>query len=127
MAFSKKKLDPKVQDWLRKVAAEGRVLLYGEAAFPEWGTRFAEIERDGMAVGLELARLVMEQSVAEQARHVPSVLEELLDDESAPAGTEATTLETEAGGVEWKQPRSRLKRGRKAFFPPTSGAGVGSR
>jgi hypothetical protein len=127
MAFSKKKLDPQVQDWLRKVAAEGRALLYGEAAYPEWGTKFAEIEQDGMAVGLELARLVMEQSVAEQAEHVPTAAGVVLDDEAAPAGKEATTLETEAGAVEWKQPRSHLKRGRKAFFPPIPGAGVGGR
>jgi hypothetical protein len=127
MAFSKKKVDPQVQEWLRKVATEGRALLYGEAAYPEWGTKFAEIERDGMSVGLELARLLMEQSVAEQAQHMPAAAGELPADEAAPAGTEATTLETEAGAVDWKQPRSRLKRSRKAFFPPTPNAGVGGR
>jgi|SRR5579862_2836357 len=127
MAFSKKKLDPKVQEWLRKVAAEGRALLYGEAAYPEWGTKFAAIEEDGMSVGLELARLVMEQTVAEQARNVPDMAGNVPTDDVAPAGTEPTALETEAGAVEWEQPRSRLKRGRKAFFPPTSSTGVGGR
>jgi hypothetical protein len=127
MAFSKKKLDPQVQEWLRKVAAEGRALLYGEAAFPVWGTKFAEIEQDGMSVGLELARLVMEQTVAEQAQHMPAAVGEVPADEAAPAGKEATTLETEAGVVEWNQPRSHWKRGRKAFFPPTPRTGVGGR
>jgi hypothetical protein len=127
MAYSKKKLDPQVQEWLRKVAAEGRALLYGEAAFPAWGTKFAEIERDGMSVGLELARLVMEQAVAEQAQHMPAPAGEVPMDQAAPAGKEATTLETEAGVVEWNQPRSRLKRGRKAFFPPTPITGSGGR
>lgn len=127
MAFSKKKLDPQVQEWLRKIAAEGRVLLYGEAAYPEWGTKFAEIERDGMSVGLELARLLMEQGVAEQAQQMPATAGEVPDDKAVPAGKEATTLETEAGAVSWEQPRSHLKRGRKAFFPPTPGAGVGGR
>jgi hypothetical protein len=127
MAFSKTKLDPQVQEWLRKVAAEGRALLYGEAAFPVWGTKFAEIERDGMSVGLELARLVMEQSVAEQAQHVPAAAREVPDEEALSAGKEAATLETEAGEVEWQQPRSHLKRSRKAFFPPTAGVGVGGR
>lgn len=127
MAFSKKKLDPQVQEWLRKVAAEGRALLYGEPAFPVWGTKFAEIERDGMSVGLELARLIMEQSVAEQAQHVPAAAGEVPGDEALPAGKEAATLETEAGVVDWKQPRSHLKQGRKAFFPPTPSAGVGGR
>lgn len=125
MAFSKKRLDPQVQEWLRKVAAEGRALLYGEAAFPAWGTKFAEIERDGMSVGLELARLVMEQSVAEQAQHVPVAAGEVVDDEALPTGKAAASLETEAGMVEWNQPRSHLKRSRKAFFPPTPGVGVG--
>ena len=127
MAFSKKKLDPQVQEWLRQVAAEGRVLLYGPTAHPEWGTKFGEIEQDGMSVGLELARLLMEQSVAEQAQHMPATAGEVPADEAAPAGTEATTLETEAGVVGWKQPRSHLKRSRKAFFPPTPSAGTGSR
>jgi len=127
MAFSKKKLDPQVQEWLRKVAAEGRALLYGEAAFPAWGTKFVEIERDGMSVGLELARLVMEQAVSEQAQHMPAVAGEVSADQAVPAGKESTTLETEAGVVEWNQPRRRLKRGRKAFFPPTPSTGAGGR
>ncbi len=127
MAFSKKKLDPQIQEWLRKVAAEGRALLYGEAAYPEWGTKFSEIERDGMSVGLELARLLMEQGVAEQARHMPVTAGEAPDEEAVPAGKEAAALETEAGAVAWEQPRRYLKRGRKAFFPPTPGAGIGDR
>lgn len=124
MAFSKKKLDPQIQEWLRKVAAEGRALLYGQAAYPKWGTKFSEIERDGMSVGLELARLLMEQGVAEQAEHMPATTGEVPDDEAIPAGKEAAILETEAGAVAWEQPRGYLKRGRKAFFPPTPGAGV---
>ncbi len=127
MAFPKKKLDPEVQEWLRKVAAEGRLLLYGQAAYPEWGTKFAEIERDGMSVGLELARLVMEQTVAEQAQHMPAAAGEVPADEATPAGAEETNLETEAGPVDWKQPRRYLKRARKGFFPPTASSGVSGR
>lgn len=127
MAFPKKKLDPGVQEWLRKVAAEGRVLLYGEAAYPEWGTKFAEIEQDGMSVGLELARLVMEQAVAEQAQHMPAGAGKVPADEAAPAGEQGANLETEAGVVKWKQPRGYLKRARKDFFPPTPRSGVGGR
>ena len=127
MAFSRTKLDPQVQEWLRKVAAEGRVLLYGEAAHPEWGTKFSEIERDGMSVGLELARLLMEQGITEQAQQMPGTAGEVPGDEAVPAGNEDATVETEAGAVSWKQPRRHLKRGRKAFFPPTPGAGVGGR
>jgi hypothetical protein len=127
MAFPKKKLDPEVQEWLRKVAAEGRSLLYGESAYPEWGTKFAEIERDGMSVGLELARLLMEQSVAEQAGHMPAGAGEVPADEATPAGAEETRLETEAGEVDWKQPRRYLKRARKNFFPSTPSSGLSGR
>ena len=127
MAFPKKKLDPEIQDWLRKVAAEGRALLYGEAAYPEWGTKFTEIERDGMSVGLELARLLMEQSVAEQAGHTPAGVEEVPADEATPAGVEETRLETEAGPLDWKQPRRYLKRARKNFFPSTPSPGLSGR
>jgi hypothetical protein len=127
MAFSKKKLDPKVQEWLEKVAAEGRALLYGEAACPAWGTKFSEIESDGMSVGLELARQLMEQGISEQAEQMPATAGEVEGDEAVPAGKEATTVETEAGAVSWRQPRSHLRRGRKAFFPPTPGAGIGGR
>jgi hypothetical protein len=127
MAFSKGKVDRKVQEWLRRVAAEGRVLLYGPEGYPEWGTKFAEIEQDGMSVGWELARLVMEQSVAEQAVHMAATAGNVDGDEAHPAGTEAATIETEAGEVGWEEPRTHLKQGRKAFFPPTESSGAGGR
>jgi hypothetical protein len=125
MAFAKKKVNPEVQQWLRQAAAEGRRLLYGEAGCPEWGTKFAEIEQEGMTVGLELARLLMEQSVAEQAQQMPPSAGEVSEDEAVAAGTESSALKTESGEVTWEQPRRYLKRGRKAFFPPTSSAGAG--
>lgn len=127
MAYAKKKLDPQVQEWLRKIAAEGRELLYGEAACPAWGTKFSEIEQDGMSLGLELARLLMEQGVTEQARQMPATAGEVPGDEAIPAGRGDTTVETEAGAVSWEQPHRHLKRGRKAFFPPAPGVGAGSR
>jgi hypothetical protein len=122
MAFTRKAIDPELQSRLQEMAAEMRRALYGEAAFPEWGTRFREIEQDGMSVGLELARLVIEQSVAEQARHMPASAMEVAGDEVRPAGTNAMPLGTEAGAVSWDEPRAELKRGRKAFFPPAASA-----
>ena len=125
MAFAKKKVDPQVQEWLRQVAAEGRRLLYGEAACPKWGTKFAEIEKAGMTIGLELARLLMEQSVDEQAQQMSPSAANVSGDEAFAAGTESVALKTEAGDVGWEQPRRYLKRGRKAFFPPTPSTGAG--
>lgn len=94
-----------------------RQLMYGEKGCPEWGTLFREIENDGMSVGLELARLLMEQSTAEQAGRMPETAMQIPDDTVQPAGTDKATLETPAGDVEWEQPCGYLKKGRKAFFP----------
>jgi len=56
-----------------------RQLVYGQDGVPEWGTRFTEIESEGMNVGFELARLFMEQSVDEQADRVPDAALECED------------------------------------------------
>ncbi len=102
-----------------------RELAYGEQAYPEWGTKFTEIETEGMNIGLELARLFMEQSVGEQAGHVP---DEALESggEVAENGKETkdATLETHAGEVAWEQPRTRLKDSRRDFFPQAKSLGV---
>lgn len=103
---------------LAEVAREMRELVYGEQASPEWGTKFTQIESEGMNLGLELARLFMEQSVGEQAGHVPDEALEC-DGEVAEKGdqTKKSTLETPAGEVEWDWPQTRLKKSRRDFFP----------
>ncbi len=58
MAKNRRKIDAAVQERLGEVAAELRQMIYGEQGYPEWGTKFAQIEDEGMAVGLELARVV---------------------------------------------------------------------
>lgn len=125
MAFRKTKVSPEVQQRLEEVAAELRGLLYGAAGCPEWGTKFLEIEAEGMSIGLELARLVMEQSVSEQAKVIPRAALSVAEDLVMVTGTETTPLETEAGTVHWNQPQGYLKKGRKAFFPPAAGSGAG--
>lgn len=124
MAFTKKSMSPGVQARLREVAAEMRGLLYGETGCPEWGTKFTEIETDGMSVGLELARLVMEQSVDEQSQKIPKVAMAVDDDEITPTGTESHPLDTEAGKVDWQQPCGYMKKARKAFFPSSASIGT---
>ena len=78
-----------------------------------------------MSVGLELARLVMEQSVAGQAEQMPAAALAVPGDVVTATGTEATPMVTEAGRVEWRQPRGYLKKGPKAFFPSAAGARSG--
>ena len=125
MAFRKKALSSDAQSRLREIAEEVRGLLYGEAACPEWGTRFSEIEADGMSVGLELARLIMEQSVEGQADRMPASKMAIEGDEVIATGSETRELQTEAGSVKWEQPCGYQKKGRKAFFPSDPGAGTG--
>lgn len=122
---TRRTVDPQVQERLREVAGELRPLMYGGKGCPEWGTLFREIEADGMSVGLELARLLMEQATAEQAGEIPEEAMQVPDDVVQPAGTEEATLETPAGDVAWEQPCGYLKKGRKAFFPSQEGFGAG--
>ena len=123
MAKNRRKVDPAIQERLGEVAAELRHMIYGEQGYPEWGTKFVEIEDDGMAVGLELARVLMEQSVGEQAAHMPDGDLNCGDETARPAGTDRANLETRAGDVEWGEPAAYLNKARRAFFPPAEGAG----
>lgn len=111
-------VSPEAGARLAEIAREMRELVYGELAYPEWGTKFSEIESEGMGLGLEMARLFMEQSVSEQAEHVPEDALES-DGEVAEKGAKTKTagLETPAGEVTWEQPQTRLKKSRRAFFP----------
>lgn len=122
MAFQWAGIDGGMQARLREMAEQVREALYGSDGCPKWGTRFREIEQQGMSVGLELARLVMEQSVQAQSERVPDSALVVEGDEVQLAGRETTPLETEAGPIAWDQPRTMLKQGRKAFFPPVQGA-----
>ena len=122
MAFQRVGIDAGMQARLRERAAQVRWALSGPDGCPEWGTKFREIEQQGMSVGLELARLVMEQSVQTQAERVPDSALVIEGDEVQSAGREMTPLETEAGPIAWGQPRTMLKSGRKAAFPPPQGA-----
>lgn len=127
MAFQRQGISAEMQAKLGEMAEELRGELYGEAGCPEWGTKFREIERTGLSIGLELARLVMEQTVATQAQAMPVTALAVEGDQAQLAGTVSRPLETEAGPVAWAEPRAELKRGRKAFFPPPASAGVKGR
>jgi len=123
MAKNRRKIDVAVQERLGEVATELRHIIYGEQGYPEWGTKFAQIEDEGMAVGHELARLLMEQSVGEQATHMPEEDLDCPEETAQPAGTNRANLKTQAGDVEWDEPAAYLNKARRAFFPSAEGAG----
>ena len=121
MAQTRRQIDPRVQERLQDMASELRTLIYGELACPVWGTKFAEIESEGMGVGLELARLLMEQSPQEQTQHMPEGALDVDGQTAQPAGSNKRILETEAGAITWREPQACVKR--RDFFP--SGQSVG--
>lgn len=108
---------------LAEAVREIRRLVYSGEGVPEWGTKFAEIETDGMAVGQEFSRLFMEQSVDEQADLLPAEALDTGGEVALRTGESPIKLDTGAGQVEWGQPASYLKKSRRSFFP--SGEGVG--
>ena len=125
MARNNPKVSPEVAVELVNLARQMRRLVYGGDGVPEWGTKFSLIEAEALEVGRELSRLMMEQAVGEQAQRVPSSnLQEADPGEPAVViGTEPSVLETTAGEVQWKQPKTRLSKARRDFFPSGQGAG----
>ena len=96
MAFQRAGIDAGTQARLREMAAQVREALYGPDGCPECGTKFREIEQQGMSVGLEFARLVIEQSVQTQAERVPTsalVVEgDAVQRDHAPTGVKAPAV-----------------------------------
>jgi hypothetical protein len=127
MALKRGQLSPRVKERLAAIAAEMREILYGEAGHPEWGTLFTEFEADGMAVGLELARLTVEQALGSQAKETPPEAWSVPDQEVQPAGRKRRMVRTDSGEVVWDEPRGYLKTARRAFSPSGEGAGDGCR
>ena len=123
----RKALDPAVQEWLQGIAEEARRKVYGEAGCPEWGTKFTQIEDQGMSIGLELARLLMAQSAERQGTQMPAEALEVAGQVAQHTQARQRRLETEAGGITWSEPEAYLPKSRKAFFPSGPSIGSGSR
>lgn len=125
MARTHNSIAPQLAGQLAQVARDLRRAIYGPEGFPQWGTRFDEIEQQGMDLGLEVARLFMEQSLASQAQ--AGLPEEALQEQQRETPKIIKhcerKLETSAGEVHWDQPQTRLTKARRDFFP--SGPGTG--
>ena len=120
------KLTPEIRRRLAEMVMEARELIYGEQRFPEWGTRFSEIESDAKEVGHEFIRMLMEQTSGEQSQVMPGAALKAESGEVAELiGAQTRTLETESGPVSWPEPEAYLPKFRKAFFPSESCNGFG--
>ena len=118
-----KNVSPEVAEQLAEAVRQVRKLVFGTEGIPVWGTKFAKIESEGMAVGMEFARLFMEQAVDEQAGRVPIEALETGGAIAQPVGQMQKTLTTGAGDIEWKQPESYSKESRRSFFPSGESTG----
>lgn len=124
MSWTNKEFSPEVAQRLAVMAREMRQLVWGGEGVPEWGTLFAEIEAQGMSIGGELARLMMEQAVEEQAQEKPPEASLSSQGESAALiRSDPVSLQTPAGMVHWDQPQARLAKQRRDFFPSDQSAG----
>jgi hypothetical protein len=123
MARGKNRVSPEVASELVVLAQQVRKLIYGTDGIPVWGTKFSEIESDCLNVGNELGRLMIEQSVAGQAGEARKASLGCPDKTVPIIGTKRATVETPAGEVHWDQPKARLSKARRDFFP--SGEGLG--
>ncbi len=74
--------------------------MYGPEWFPEWVTKFVEIEADAREVVHEFMRLLMAQVNTQQAQRMPNKAFQTDAGEAAISiGSVDRTLETEADGV----------------------------
>lgn len=119
MAFQRAGIDTGMSVRLREMAAQIREVLYGPGGCPEWGTQFREIEQRGMSVGLELARLVMEQSVQAQAEQVPDSAG--VRGRRSPVGGAGDDAPRDRGGADRVGPATHdVEVGPQGFFSPST-------
>jgi hypothetical protein len=104
----------------------------GRQVYPDGlprGTTFSDLEATAGALGEEIARLLIEVNLAEQAEDGP---EEHLGEcpvcggPAQEAPDEPRVLQTTRGGVAWTERVGHCPRCRRAFFPSGSGVGGGS-
>lgn len=120
MAFSEQ-----LRERIAAVEAELRRELWGPKGYPEWGTKFTEMEERTGEVGDAIACAMLSETLKKQAEaegHTegkcggcgePIPLDEL-------AGR---LLQAKRGEAAWQESYGRCKRCRKSFFPSLAGVG----
>ena len=104
---------PQVLKQLQETARSMCRELYGDEEAPQWGTKFSEIAADGITIGNELARLMIQRSVQMQAQAVPPPFLQQADETAAVIGSgRETNIQTPVGEVHWKQLKTRLSNAR---------------
>lgn len=123
MAISSQ-LRQRIQD----VVGEWRRELYGEQGYPEWGTKFTEMENVACEIGDAVTCALLQQALQGQAD------EPVTEDGGRcqvcqqptrphPDGPEPQVVTSKRGDVAWQAPHRLCDRCRQAFFPSASSVG----
>lgn len=114
------KIPQHIAEKIAQLAREARVEVFGPDGTPDWGTKFIDIQDQGLEIGNLLAHDFIEQTVAGQAQQTPPQHALQVDEHSTASPTDQTldtTVLTPAGDVEWQQPIARLEKSTADFFP----------
>lgn len=121
-------LSEKLRERIRALSAELRYEVYGPQGYPDWGTKFIDIENQTAEVGDAIACEMLSQSLQEQAEvgghH---------DGRCGVCGTPipfqevaGRLLDCKRGEAVWRESYGQCKRCRKAFFPSVESFGRGA-
>jgi hypothetical protein len=111
-----KALPPVLAALVEEFTVKASRLLYGPEGVPADGTRFDEIEEDGVHVGDQVARALMEQAAQADARRTKATTCSC----GRPLGQrplEPRLLTTRRGDVGWNEPVGYCPACRRDFFP----------
>ena len=115
-------ISPRLRERIKGVAGELRRELYGEQGFPEWGTKFDEMETEACAIGDAITCELLSQALQSQADGQSG--EELCpcgvcgeSTEPHPDGPDPQVVTGRRGDVTWNASYRLCLRCRQAFFP----------
>ena len=91
---------PQVLKQLQEMARSMCRESYGDEEASQWGTKCSELEADGITIGNELARLIIQRSVQVQAQAVPPPFLQQTDETAAVIGSgRELNIQTPVGEV----------------------------
>ena len=122
-------LDQHLREHVKAAAKEFRQALWGPKGYPEWGTKFTEMEDKTADVGDALACELLSLSLEEQAEAEGHVAGKCSGcGEPVPiAEIAGRLLQAKRGEAAWQESYGRCKQCRKAFFPSLASFGNSSR
>lgn len=117
-------LNNKLRERIQALSAELRHEIYGPKGYPEWGTKFIDIENQTAEIGDAIACELLSQSLYQQAEAAGHADGKCQCGEPIPLEEIAgRLLQAKRGEAQWQESFGHCKRCRKAFFPSIPGIG----